>query len=64
MEHDAKKCNKFDNKEKCYEALPCLDTCGFREVVLSGENNKHEFGTWIFSPNQKDFTVFAHNAKA
>lgn len=58
------KCNKFDNKEQCYETLPCRDTCGFREVVFSGENTKQDFGKWLFSPSHKDFTVFAHNAKA
>ena len=38
------KCNKFDNKEQCYETLLCRDTCGFREIVFSGENTKQDFG--------------------
>ena len=56
-------CNNFDKNENCYEIEPCRDTCGFREIVFSGENTKHNFGKWLFSPCHKDFTAIAHNAK-
>ena len=58
------KCNKFDNKEQCFETLPCHDTSGFREVMFSGEYTKQDFGKRLFSPCHKDFTVYAHKAKA
>ena len=32
--------------------------------MFSGENAKHDFCKWLFSPSHKDFTVFVHNAKA
>ena len=56
-------CNKFDMKENCYKRTPCPDTCGFREIVFSGENTAHDFGKWLFSQNHKYFTAIAHNAK-
>ena len=56
-------CDKFDKKEKCYEKTPCSETCGFREIVFSSVNTKHDFGKWLFSPYHKDFTAITHNAK-
>jgi G:T-mismatch repair DNA endonuclease (very short patch repair protein) len=56
-------CNHFDKENKCFSKNPCEETCGFREVVFRGENVQKQFGQWLFSEQNKNYTVMAHNMK-
>lgn len=57
------RCNHFDKESQCYSKEPCQESCGFREVVFRGADVKNEFGRWLFSPPNKDYTALAHNMK-
>ena len=56
------KCDKFNQKENCYETTPCKNgTCGKKDIVFQGETTKTDFGGWLFSKKNKGFTALAHN---
>ena len=57
------KCDQFDPKSETYRNVPCPGSCGFREVMFSGDQTLEEFGRWLFHPNHKGCTVLAHNMK-
>lgn len=57
------KCNAFDKKENEFERNPCFG-CGKRQIIFSGESTTLEFCQWLISPQHKDFTVIAHNARS
>lgn len=56
-------CSHFDKENKCFTKEPCEETCGFRKVMFRGENVKQEFGRWLFSKHNKNYTALAHNMK-
>ena len=57
------KCKAWDKEAKRYLTQPCTGTCGFREVVFQGDDTLEQFGSWLFSDQNKDATVLAHNKK-
>lgn len=56
-------CSHFDKENTCFTKEPCEETCGFREVMFHGENVKQEFGRWLFSKHNKNYTALAPNMK-
>ena len=56
-------CDKFNQKEKEYEYLPCVG-CGKRMMVFKGESTKVDFCKWLLLEQHTNFTVIAHNSKA
>lgn len=58
-----KVCDAWDKENKHFVRQPCVDTCGFREVIFQGDNTLEEFGNWLFCAQHKDTTVLAHNMK-
>jgi hypothetical protein len=44
--------------------LCSLDTCGKRENIFRGSNTTEDFCKWLLTPQHKDVTAIAHNAKA
>ena len=57
------KCDAWDKEAKTFVNPPCLDTCGFREVIFRGDATLEKFGDWLFSAQHKDANVLAHNMK-
>ena len=56
-------CNAYNKELRVFTGPPCLDKCGFREVIFQGYNTLDDFGSWLFSPQHNDATVLAHNMK-
>ena len=62
-------CNSCGTRcKKCYNTdgdalLPCVDTCGFREVIFEGNDTANKFGNWLFSSQHRYAKAIAHNMK-
>jgi hypothetical protein len=53
------RCGQYDKDGR--KNKPCADTCGHREVEF---NTSHEFCSWLFSEQHKNFSVYAHNFRS
>jgi hypothetical protein len=58
-------CSVKDNSLKHFIRDLCNnDTCGKREKIFKGPDTTEEFCKWLLTPQHKDVTAIAHNAKA
>ena len=64
VEQDVSRCDKRskDNPTE-YERDPCPITCGYNQVIFSGDETQANFCKWVISPQNEDYTVIAHNLK-
>ncbi len=63
--HCGNRCSKCNaRKQNEFVEYPCPGTCGYREVIFSGENTAYRFCEWLFHPQHHSCIVIAHNAKA
>ena len=58
-------CSVKDNVTKNVARELCQrDTCSMRVNIFKGPNTSENFCKWLLTPQHKDVTVIAHNAKA
>ena len=57
-------CNKRSKEHPDqYEFEPCQGKCGHNQFTFSGETTQDQFCQWLVSPENKGYTVLAHNLK-
>lgn len=52
---------KWKKKSK-FVRPPCLDTCGYGELIFRGEDAAQQFCAYITQPYVKNSILIAHNA--
>ena len=60
--HCGRRCKRcWDIYKKSDKKYDCRECCGFRETVFKGENTLPAFMQYLFSPQNNEMTIVAHN---